>query len=66
MKLRLKGEIHPELESLGCKAGDVIKATPDPVSKVGCMHFTISKNHRLYDCSIWPDNYDVLKPKTKE
>jgi hypothetical protein len=64
MKIRLKGEIDPELTALGLKAGDEIEVTKDPQSKVGCCHFTRYRNQRDFACSIWPENYDVINNKS--
>lgn len=64
MKIELKGELHPELEILGLKAGDIVDATPS--GKVGAMHFVTYHRGWRYDCSVWPDNYTVVKPKHSE
>jgi len=60
MKVRLTGNIDPELEILGLKPGDELEVTPDPVSKVGGCHFTKYKNGWPFNCSIWPDNYEKV------
>lgn len=62
MKVRLKGKIHPELESIGLKAGDEIEVYKDTTSEVGCCHFTKYVEKRIYDCSIWPENYEIIEP----
>jgi len=60
MKVKLKGDIDPELEILGLKPGDEIEVQPDPQSKVGGCHFTRYLNGYPFNCSIWPDNYEKI------
>lgn len=60
MKIKLTEGIDPELTILGLKSGDELEVTEDPVSKVGCCHFTAYKNGHSFNCSIWPDNYEII------
>lgn len=60
IKLRLKGDLEPELPGLGLKPGDEVMAEQDPVSKVGCMHFHVMKLGDRIECSVWPENYDII------
>lgn len=60
MKIKLTEGIDPELTILGLKAGDELEVTKDPVSKVGGCHFTQYKNGHPFNCSIWPDNYEII------
>ena len=53
MKIKLIGELHPELTALGLKAGDIVEATRCNTSKTGVVHFVV--NGQV--CSLWPDNY---------
>ena len=59
MKVKLKGILDPDLESLGLEIGDEIEVSPDPISKVGCVHFT----RGTHNCSLWPENYEVINPR---
>lgn len=65
MKIQLTGTLDQELISIGLKSGDIIEATPDPQSKVGCMHFDIRGRVITHNCSVWPENYLIVK-KDKE
>lgn len=60
MKVKLTGDLDPELEILGLKPGDEIEVQPDPVSKAGGCHFTRYLNGHPFNCSIWPDNYEII------
>lgn len=60
MKIQLKGDLDIELTGLGCKPGDIIEVTPDPVSKVGAMNFARYKSGVMCNCVVWPVNYDVV------
>lgn len=62
MKIRLKSTIHPELKATGLKEGDEIEVRKDPVSKVGGCSFTWHKNGYPYDCSIWPEDFEIIEP----
>lgn len=62
MKIQLKGDLDIELTGLGCKPGDIIDATPDPISKVGAMYFERYKSGVRCNCVVWPQNYDLVKP----
>jgi len=62
MIIRLKGELETELLGLGIKPGDIINAIPDPVSKVGAMHFDVYKQGYFHECVVWPENYEKVKP----
>ena len=64
VEIMLKGELDGELLSLGLKAGDRLTAEVDPLSTVGCLHFTQHKNGNTYQCSVWPQNY-MLWPGRK-
>jgi len=61
MKIKLTGELDHELISIGLIAGDIIEATPDPHSTVGCMHFEVRLKQITCNCSIWPENYKIIK-----
>lgn len=60
MLIKLKGDLEPELTNIGLKPGDEIIAQPDPVSKVGGMHFTFYRNSHPFNCSVWPENYEII------
>lgn len=66
MEIELIGEIHPELKRLGLEAGDKVQASPCPVSKVGVMHFMVSCAGIAQTCSVWPENYKIVEPKTNK
>lgn len=63
MIIKLIGELEHDLISLGLKPGTEISAIKDPVSKVGCVHFTVNKFGYAHYCSVWPDNYEIVNPK---
>lgn len=61
MKIRLKGELHPELLMLGLKEGDVVEAsngTPPTDSK----YFTVYGYAVPIACAVGPDNYEMIEP----
>lgn len=60
MTIQLKGDIHPELKTLGYKAGDIIeKATvsnqPSKVAYFENHSYAVAQH-----CSVWPENYDIV------
>jgi len=59
MKIKLKGDLDSELIAIGFKAGDIIEATADPVSKVGAMNFDRYHHGTKYNCVVWPANYEI-------
>lgn len=61
IKIRLKGELHTELKSAGCKAGDVFEGIDVDNLSTGCVHFTKYLKGFQYNCSVWPENYDEIK-----
>lgn len=63
MKIILTNELDPELKILGLKEGDELEVTPCPVSKTGACHFTKYLNGWPFNCSIWPDNYEIIPAK---
>lgn len=60
MLIKLKGQLDPELTAIGLQPGDEITAQPDPMSKVGGMHFTAYYRMQQYNCSVWPENYEII------
>ena len=61
MKIRLKDTIHPELKSLGLKAGDIIRNASIGSKETGSVHFTTTYNCRSVICSIWPEDYEIIQ-----
>ena len=59
--IKLTGELDQELTSLGLQPGDIVDAERDEISKVGVMHFKKIVNHYPYMCSVWPENYELVK-----
>jgi hypothetical protein len=57
MKIRLKGELHPELTRLGLKAGDIIENATIDKSNGGANFdvFYVITNH----CVVYADNYEI-------
>jgi hypothetical protein len=60
MNIKLKGDLESDLRALGLKEGDQVAAVRCPVSTVGAVHFDIYKFGSIYNCVVWPENYDVL------
>jgi hypothetical protein len=59
MKIRLKGEIHPELTRLGLRTGDVIENAMIQKSN-GAAYFTtycLGRN----ECVVYADNYEIVE-----
>ena len=63
MKIRLIGDLHPELTSIGLKVNDEVFAQKCPVSKVGAVHFQVKKGDHTYNCTVWTENYEIIKPQ---
>lgn len=61
MNIRLKETIHPELKSLGLKAGDIIRTATIGSKVTGCLHFTYGNRN----CSIWPEDYELIPNQTQ-
>ncbi len=64
--IKLKGELEHDLLSLGLMPGDEVNANPDPISKVGGMHFTVNKYGYGHNCSVWPENYEIVSTNIKQ
>ena len=68
MKIKLIGELHPELEALGLKTGDIIlNALPGPKNEdittdTGQLYFTLHGFAVPQECVVWPENYEVIRP----
>jgi len=63
MLIKLKDTIDWELLALGCKPGDEVEGTPDKQSIVGGVHFEKRCKGSTYNCSIWPQDYEIVKPQ---
>ena len=61
MNIRLKDTIHPELKSLGLKAGDIIRTATVGSKVTGSLHFTYGNRN----CSIWPEDYEIIPNQTQ-
>ena len=59
MKIQLKGQLHPELELLGFRPGDIIQSAQ--IHKNKAAHFEFHGLAVPQNCSVWPENYDILK-----
>ena len=59
MNIRLKDTIHPELKALGLRPGELIngKLVND---QTGLVHFTSYCNNFPVNCSIWPEDYEII------
>ncbi len=64
-KIRLKGNLNPELKRLGLKPGNIVLADPCAESEFGAMRFEVSFTIRQH-CMVWPENYDELSMKAEE
>ena len=64
MKIELIGDIHPELQTLGLKAGDII-SDAEKSKTTDAMYFTIYYNGFKMDCVVWSDNYKIVEEKLK-
>jgi hypothetical protein len=68
MRIKLTGELHPELLSLGLKAGDIINNAgpgqkgPDIKTDTGQLYFDVHGYVVPQTCVVWPDNYEILTP----
>lgn len=60
MNIILKDTIHPELKSLGLKPGDVISNATIVSKETGSVHFTSYCNNFPVNCSIWPEDYEII------
>jgi hypothetical protein len=58
--IKLKGNLDFELTRLGLESGQIVDATPDIMSKKGAMHFTRHKFNMSFNCTVWPENYEIL------
>lgn len=65
MKIILKGDLG-ELFSLGLKEGDEINAYQPAGSTSGVLHFSRSYHGFTHNCSVWPENHDVVENKNNE
>lgn len=63
MNIRLKDTIHPELKSLGLKPGDIINGHLVN-EETGLIHLTYYYKSFPVNCSIWPEDYDIVESKT--
>jgi len=63
MLIKLKDSIDWELLALGCKPGDEVEATIDPLSTTGGLHFEKRCYGTTYNCSIWPQDYEIVDKK---
>lgn len=63
MKIRLIGELHPELQVLGCKEGDEINAEID--NNNNCAYFTLHNFAIPQRCVAGPDNYEIVEGKPR-
>jgi hypothetical protein len=59
MKIKLKGQIDLDLLRIEFKPGDVVDAEPDMVGTTGAMYFMRIFKGTMYDCVVWPENYDM-------
>jgi len=56
--IQLKGSLHPELKNLNLKEGDQIQAQIYSSNKAA--QFSVSAVGTTWNCSVWPENYDVV------
>lgn len=57
MKIKLKGELHPELLAHGLKVGDEVHAE---IQKSGAAYFTLHDYAVPQECVVYPDNYEKI------
>lgn len=60
MNIILKDTIHPELKSLGLKPGDVNSNATIVSKETGSIQFTKTYNCISVNCSIWPEDYEII------
>lgn len=65
-KIKLKGDLHPELTALGLKAGDEVEATFLTSNETNQMYFQKSYKGFKMDCVVWPDNFEVISDEKRE
>ncbi|MBN2777594.1 MAG: hypothetical protein JXR36_08120 [Bacteroidales bacterium] len=57
-KIKLIGELNPELKMLGCKPGDEVMATMQ-LSNLSMWFHTTYNGHTM-QCVVYPDNYEII------
>lgn len=61
--IKLKGDLDMDLTRIGLEPGQIIEALPDSMSKKGAMHFTRYKFDMSFNCTVWPENYELIEEK---
>lgn len=57
-KIKLTGELSPELTILGCKVDDIVHATFQKTNQA--MFFDVSYCGHVQHCVVYPDNYEII------
>ncbi|MDX9697217.1 MAG: hypothetical protein RBT49_15605 [Bacteroidales bacterium] len=57
-KIKLIGELSPELTILGCKVDDIVHATFQKTNQA--MFFDVSYCGHVQHCVVYPDNYEII------
>lgn len=65
MKIKLKGHLDRELKAIGLKAGDIIE-NASAIQTNGAVHFEKTFRKHIYNCSVWPDNYQVISKRQEK
>jgi hypothetical protein len=60
MEIKLIGDLDPELLTIGLKPGDIIKEATLSSKVSGVVHFEIWRSGLYFNCSVWPDNYEII------
>lgn len=64
-KIKLIGELSPELTILGCKVDDIVNATFQKTNQA--MFFDVSYCGHVQHCVVYPDNYEIVSdPQQKK
>ena len=61
MSIKLKGNLEFDLVAIGLEPGMIIDEDPDKNSTSGVVHFDVRFKGYTYNCSVWPENYDLRK-----
>lgn len=56
-RIKLKGELHPELLAHRLKAGDEVNAD---IQKSGAAYFTLRNYAVPQECVVYPENYEKI------
>jgi hypothetical protein len=65
-KIKLLGNLHPELTLLGLRFGDEVEATFLLNNQANQMYFQKIYNGFSVDCVVLPDHFEILSDEKRE